>query len=99
MTAQTWRDQLALCNADGIVLFDEDFLLRWGKEAWPSRDDPACADDITAATKLHVQLVSRITTQRLPYADGGAAPMSESAPYYAKADSKYYYNHVSRMWR
>jgi hypothetical protein len=70
VTVPTWRDQLTPCNAGGIVLFEEEFLQQWGDQPWPRRDDPASADDITAATKLHVQLVSRITTQRLPYADG-----------------------------
>ncbi|WP_156928280.1 hypothetical protein [Bradyrhizobium sp. th.b2] len=69
MTAR-WRYKLTPYDVDGIVIFGRDFLQRWGNQAWPSHDDPAGADDITAATKLHVQLVSRISTQRLPYADG-----------------------------
>jgi len=51
------------------------------------------------STPSYLDKVTPSTVRRLPYADGGTAPMSDSAPYYAKADSKYYYNHVSRMWR
>jgi len=63
----TWSEKLTPYNAGNVVLFGDEFLQRWGSETWPA---PAGADDVTAATKLHVQLVSRITTQRLPYADG-----------------------------
>lgn len=52
----------------GIVLFDQSFIDRWGDQIWPQHDTGA--DDVTAAAKLHVQLISRITTQRLPYAEG-----------------------------
>jgi hypothetical protein len=78
VTVPIWRDHLTPYNVDGIVLFEEEFLQRWGDQAWPPHDDPATADDITAATKLHVQLVSRITTQRLPYADGVEAAALKS---------------------
>jgi Patatin-like phospholipase len=78
VTAPTWRNQLTPCNAGGIVLFEEEFLQQWGNQPWPPRDDPASADDISAASKMHVQLVSRITTQRLPYADGVEAAALKS---------------------
>jgi hypothetical protein len=78
VTVPTWGDQLTPYNAGGIILFEEEFLQQWGNQAWPPHEDPASADDITAATKLHVQLVSRITTQRLPYADGVEAAALKS---------------------
>jgi hypothetical protein len=78
VTVPNWRDQLTPYNVDGISLFGEEFLQRWGNQAWPAHDDPAITDDITAATKLHVQLVSRIATQRLPYAEGVEAAALQS---------------------
>ena len=50
---------------NGIVLFREDF---W--KQWKDRSIVFNEDDQLAAAKLHIQLVSRITTQRLPYVDG-----------------------------
>jgi hypothetical protein len=65
----TWRVHLARYNnVDGVVLFNEEFLRRWGDQVWD--DTTSKDDDVGAAAKLHIQLVSRITTQRLPYADG-----------------------------
>jgi hypothetical protein len=78
VTVLTWHDKLTPYNADGIVLFGREFLQRWGRQEWPPHDDPASVDDITAATKMHVQLISRITTQRLPYADGVEAAALKS---------------------
>jgi Patatin-like phospholipase len=78
VTVPTWHDKLTPYNADGIVLFGREFLQRWGRQEWTPHDDPASVDDITAATKMHVQLVSRITTQRLPYADGVEAAALKS---------------------
>jgi hypothetical protein len=72
-----WRDHLTR-YASGIALFDQSFLDRWGNQPWPLHDDPASADDIVAAAKLHVQLISRITTQRLNYADGVEAAALKS---------------------
>lgn len=60
-----WRDHLSRYD-----LFDESFLNGWGDQPWPDHDDPTNADDIVAAAKLHLQLISRITTQRLNYVDG-----------------------------
>ena len=71
----TWRPHLEPYSG---VLFDQGFLDQWGGQTWPSRDDPASAGDIVAAAKLHVQLISRITTQRLPYADGVEAAALKS---------------------
>ena len=46
-------------------MFDSVFFDRWGSEPWnPTEDDRA------AAGKLHVQIISRITTQPLGYLDG-----------------------------
>ena len=68
-TMTKWRDHLERYNKiDGVDLFDKKFLERWGDQPW--KDDDSKADDVEAAAKLHIQLVSRITTQRLPYADG-----------------------------
>jgi hypothetical protein len=78
VTVQTWGDRLTPYNAGGIALFEVGFLQQWGNQAWPPHEDPTSADDITAASKLHVQLVSRITTQRLPYADGVEAAALKS---------------------
>jgi hypothetical protein len=60
-----WREHLARCNDDKVVVFGDEFIRQWGAEPWPSGDE-----DRTAAAKLHVQLISRITTQHLPYVDG-----------------------------
>ena len=65
----TWGEHLQKYKAvEGIDLFSKEFLERWGNESW--EDDKTKEDDLCAAAKLHIQLVSRITTQRLPYADG-----------------------------
>lgn len=75
MAVKTWSDRLAPYNSGGIILFEDEFLQQWGDQAWPQYEDPSSADEVVAAAKLHIQLASRITTQRLPYADGveGAA--------------------------
>ncbi len=52
-------------DPDGIVLFGKDFC-----DQWTGRSIVVNEDDQLAAAKLHIQLVSRITTQRLPYIDG-----------------------------
>jgi Patatin-like phospholipase len=60
-----WKALLESCNdrPNKIVLFSDAFVNRW--KAVDVNDD-----DRLAAAKLHIQLVSRITTQRLPYVDG-----------------------------
>lgn len=66
---ERWRDRLAHHGA----LFDEAFLTSWGDELWEPNDA-----DRKAAAELHVQLVSRITTQRLGYTDGVEATALKS---------------------
>src|SRR5262245_52300585 len=63
--SDNWSRRLTPYDGDQIILFGEGFLQQWGSQEWEPN-----ADDVSAATKLHVQMVSRITTQRLPYADG-----------------------------
>ena len=48
-----------------VVLFGDDFWKQWN-----AGEVVLNGDDQLAAAKLHTQLVSRITTQRLPYVDG-----------------------------
>jgi hypothetical protein len=60
-----WRDKLSDLRAGDQPLFDQAFLAAWGNEPWQPEDA-----DRKAATELHVQLISRITTQRLEYTDG-----------------------------
>jgi hypothetical protein len=80
----TWSQHLAgyitvtTPNLNGDALFGAEFLSRWGDEIWPVYDPVANTDDITAAARLHVQLISRITTQRLPYVDGVEAAALKS---------------------
>ncbi|MEP6820796.1 MAG: patatin-like phospholipase family protein [Chthoniobacterales bacterium] len=62
----TWQEFLT-DTAQGCYkpLFDAAFFARWGSEPW----EPT-PDDRRAAGKLHTQIASRITTQRLGYLDG-----------------------------
>jgi hypothetical protein len=60
-----WRDKLSSLVVLDHPLFDQAFLAAWGSEPWQPNDA-----DRKAATELHVQLISRITTQRLEYTDG-----------------------------
>lgn len=46
-------------------LFSAELIKRWSPEPWEPNDD-----DRKAAAKLHTQITSRITTQRLGYLDG-----------------------------
>jgi len=64
-TAPHWRDKLSSLRVLDHPLFDPEFLAAWGDETWHPNDD-----DRSAATELHVQLISRITTQRLGYGEG-----------------------------
>lgn len=61
----TWDEVLQAYRTEPIPLFDGDFIATHGQSAWQPT-----ADDRLAAAKLRIQLVSRITTQRLPYLDG-----------------------------
>jgi hypothetical protein len=61
----TWGDFLKDYQSDRVSLFSESFLRRWAHEPWEPNDD-----DRKAAGKLHIQLTSRISTQRLGYLEG-----------------------------
>ena len=69
----SWNELLKSCNDANVTLFDEAFLTQWGGQGWAPADD-----DKLAAAKLHIQLVSRVTTQRLPYVDGEQAAALKS---------------------
>jgi hypothetical protein len=72
-TPANWTELLTSANHGEIVVFDPAFLAQWTGEAF----EPT-SDDKEAAAKLHIQLVSRITTQRLPYVDGEEAAALKS---------------------
>jgi hypothetical protein len=60
-----WSDFLKRYQKDGAPLLSEALMERWGSATWePSENDRK------AAGKLHTQVASRITTQRLGYLDG-----------------------------
>ncbi len=61
----TWSDALRPYQHPEPALFDTAFMATWAAVDWKPEDD-----DKAAAAKLHIQLVSRITTQRLGYLDG-----------------------------
>jgi hypothetical protein len=69
----SWNVLLKSCNDASVRMFDEAFVMQWSGQGWPPTDD-----DKLAAAKLHIQLVSRITTQRLPYVDGEEAAALKS---------------------
>jgi hypothetical protein len=60
-----WRNKLSSFKFKDALLFDADFLKTWGDEPWNPNEA-----DRKAAAELHVQLVSRITTQGLDYTAG-----------------------------
>src|SRR5712691_1580056 len=60
-----WGDFLHQYQEGGVALFSDGFMRRWAKELWQPNDD-----DRKAAAKLHIQITSRIATQRLGYLDG-----------------------------
>jgi patatin-like phospholipase len=60
-----WGDFLHEYKEGGVALFSDGFMRRWAREPWQPNDD-----DRKAAAKLHIQITSRITTQRLGYLDG-----------------------------
>jgi hypothetical protein len=60
-----WREFLTPYQTAGRELFSDSFLLRWGSKRWKPTDD-----DRKAAALLHIQIVSRITTQPLGYLEG-----------------------------
>ncbi|MEO8351936.1 MAG: hypothetical protein ABI680_09405 [Chthoniobacteraceae bacterium] len=61
----TWKDFLEPYQSIDGELLSAEFMRRWGAESWEPNDD-----DRKAAAKLHTQIISRITTQRLGYLDG-----------------------------
>lgn len=70
--AATWRERLAPYRA-GVDLFSRSFLDRWGDEPWAPTDE-----DRAAAAALHVQIVSRVASQRLGYSSGVEAAALDS---------------------
>jgi hypothetical protein len=75
MTSATpaWREKLSSPRVNDQPLFDAAFVAAWGDEPW----QPADADR-QAAAELHVQLISRITTQPLAYSEGDEAAALKS---------------------
>jgi hypothetical protein len=68
-----WRDKLPSFRFQNSPLFDGAFVRTWGGEPWEPNES-----DRKAAAELHVQLVSRITTQRLAYTGGVEAAALKS---------------------
>lgn len=60
-----WSEFLEPYSVGENTLFDTAFMERLGGQDWNPTED-----DKSAAAKLHVQMVSRIATQRLAYVDG-----------------------------
>jgi len=69
----SWSDLLRTANDGGDGIFDLTFIEQWDGRAF----DPTALDR-EAAARLHLQLISRITTQRLPYVDGEEAAALDS---------------------
>ena len=61
----TWNEYLKNYLPPSSVLLDAVFAKRWGEQEWLPN-----GEDRKAAARLHTQIVSRITTQRLGYLDG-----------------------------
>jgi hypothetical protein len=69
-----WSDLLRAANNGGDDgIFDSKFVDQWDNRTF----DPTAVDR-EAAARLHLQLISRITTQRLPYVDGEEAAALDS---------------------
>ena len=60
-----WAEFLGPYQAGDTPLLSKAFVTRWGGERWEPKDV-----DRKAAGKLHVEVASRISTQRLGYLDG-----------------------------
>ena len=60
-----WAEFLGPYQAGDTPLLSEAFVTRWGGERWEPQDG-----DRKAAGKLHMEVASRISTQRLGYLDG-----------------------------
>ena len=67
-TPANWTELFTAANHGGVEVFNSAFLVTWNGKAFAPT-----ADDKTAAAKIHIQLVSRIATQRLSYIDGQEA--------------------------
>jgi hypothetical protein len=76
-TVSTLIAQIVRFSRPNIQIYDARVgdLYQWVRARY---DDPTSADDVNAAAKLHVELISRITTQRLPYAAGVEATALKS---------------------
>ena len=61
----SWAEFLGPYQAGDTPLLSKAFVTRWGGERWEPEDA-----DRKAAGKLHVEVASRISTQRLGYLDG-----------------------------
>lgn len=61
---RNWKEALDRPSA-GADLLSEAFMARWGGRAWQPTEH-----DVLAASALHIQIASRISTQRLGYSDG-----------------------------
>lgn len=70
---ECWADRLKAYEGTGVVLFDSDFLSRWGARIWAPQDP-----DNRCAAELHTELVSRIAIQPLGYLDGDEVAALES---------------------
>ena len=68
-----WSDLLTAANAGGDGIFATAFIQQWNEKAF----EPTALEK-EAAARLHLQLVSRIATQRLPYVDGEEASALDS---------------------
>lgn len=68
-TLLDWKRELARFS----LIIENDFLVHWN-----SRDRNPTSDDAKAAAELHVQLVSRVSTQCLPYRAGVEAAALKS---------------------
>ena len=62
---ETWKDVLTPHRTATRALFDDAFIAHWKAEPWAP-----CEEDRKAAAKLHMEINSRIASQRLGYLDG-----------------------------
>lgn len=60
-----WREFLDPYSRGEEAIFNDAIMEAWAREEWSPTDD-----DRKAAARLHIQIISRITTQRLGYLEG-----------------------------